>query len=58
VQRVDQPADVVVGVLQEAGVDLHLARQHGFGLGMSSQAGISSCRAVSCASAGITPSSF
>ncbi len=29
VERVDQPPDVVVGVLQEAGVDLHLARQHG-----------------------------
>ena len=26
-ERVDQPADVVVGVLQEAGVDLHLARE-------------------------------
>ena len=28
VERVDQPPDVVVGVLQEAGVDLHLAREH------------------------------
>ena len=27
-ERVDQPADVVVGVLQEAGIDLHLAAQH------------------------------
>ena len=27
-QGVDQPADVVVGVLQEPGVDLHLAGQH------------------------------
>ena len=27
-ERVDQPADVVVGVLEKAGVDLHLARQH------------------------------
>ena len=27
-ERVDQPADVVVGVLEEAGVDLHLAREH------------------------------
>ena len=26
--RVDQPSDVVVGVLEEPGVDLHLARQH------------------------------
>ena len=26
--RVDHPADVVVGVLEEAGVDLHLAREH------------------------------
>ena len=26
--RVDEPADVVVGVLEEAGVDLHLAREH------------------------------
>ena len=26
-ERVDQPADVVVGVLEEAGVDLHLARR-------------------------------
>ena len=28
VEGVDQPADVVVGVLEEAGVHLHLARQH------------------------------
>ena len=28
VEGVDQPADVVVGVLEEAGVDLHLAREH------------------------------
>ncbi len=28
VERVDQPPDVVVGVLEEAGVDLHLAREH------------------------------
>ena len=28
-QRVEQPADVVVGVLQEARVDLHLPAQHG-----------------------------
>ena len=27
-QRVDQPPDVVVGVLEEPGVDLHLAGQH------------------------------
>ncbi len=27
-QGVDQPADVVIGVLEEAGVHLHLARQH------------------------------
>ncbi len=28
VERVDQPPDVVVGVLEETGVDLHLAREH------------------------------
>ena len=28
VDGVDHPADVVVGVLEEAGVDLHLAREH------------------------------
>ena len=28
VEGVDQPADVVVGVLEEAGVDLHLAGEH------------------------------
>ena len=28
VDRVDQPADVVVGVLEEPGVDLHLPGQH------------------------------
>ena len=28
VERVDQAADMVIGVFQEAGVDLHLARQH------------------------------
>ena len=27
-QRVDEPADVVVGVLEEPGVDLHLAGEH------------------------------
>ena len=27
-EGVDQTADVVVGVLEEAGVDLHLAREH------------------------------
>ena len=27
-ERVDQPADVMVGVLHEPGVDLHLAREH------------------------------
>ena len=32
VDRVDQTADVVVGVLEEAGVDLHLAREHGLQL--------------------------
>ena len=30
--RVDEPADVVVGVLEEAGVHLHLAGEHGFQL--------------------------
>ena len=28
VEGVDQPADVMVGVLEEAGVDLHLAGEH------------------------------
>ena len=32
-QRIDQPPDVVVGVLEESGVDLHLARQDRFHLG-------------------------
>jgi hypothetical protein len=32
-QRVDQPPDAVVGVLQEAGVDLHLADQDRLELG-------------------------
>ena len=27
-ERVDEPPDVVVGVLEEAGVDLHLPREH------------------------------
>ncbi len=27
-ERIDQPADVMVGVLEEAGVDLHLALEH------------------------------
>ena len=31
-EGVDEPADVVVGVLEEAGVDLHLAREHGLQL--------------------------
>ena len=54
-ERVDQPADVVVGVLEEAGVDLHLAGEHRLAgrRASSSQAGISSGRAVSSASAGI-----
>ncbi len=28
-ERVDEPSDMVVGVLEEAGVDLHLARKDG-----------------------------
>ena len=45
-ERVDQPADVVVGVLEEAGVDLHLAREDrpACSSGVSSQAGISAGR--------------
>ena len=31
-ERVDQPSDVVVGVLEEAGVDLHLPCEHGLEL--------------------------
>ena len=27
-ERVDEPADVMVGVLQEAGIHLHLTREH------------------------------
>ena len=33
VERVDDAADIVVGLLEEAGIDLHLARQHRFELG-------------------------
>ena len=60
VEGVDEPADVVVGVLQEAGVDLHLAGEHRLRgrPRISSQAGISSGRSVSSASAGMTPSAF
>ena len=58
-QRVDQPADVVVGVLEEAGVDLHLAREHGLQVvGHVVPGGDLLGRSVSSASAGITPSSF
>ena len=58
-ERVEQPADVVVGVLQEPGVHLHLASEHRLELvGHVVPGGISSGRAVSSQSAGITPSSF
>ncbi len=33
-ERIDQPADVMVGVLHERGVHLHLALQHGLELGI------------------------
>ena len=58
-QRIDQPADMMIGVLQEAGVDFHLRAQDGFiASGMSSHAGISAWRAVSSQSSGMTPSFF
>ena len=44
-ERIDQPADVVVGMLQETGVDFHLARENGFISGVIvSHAGISGWR--------------
>ena len=47
-ERLNQPADLVVGVLPEAGEGLHLAREQRFWSADSeSQAGISAGRAVS-----------
>ena len=44
-QRVDQPPEVMVGVLEESGVDLHLTAKIGrMFSGVSSQAGISRTR--------------
>ena len=58
-ERVDQPSDVMVGVLHEAGIHLHLAGEDRLHRGvMVSQAGISGWRAVSWQSGGMTPSSF
>ena len=59
-ERVDEPADVVVGVLEEAGVDLHLAREDRLAVARASRPrpGISVGRAVSSASSGTTPSCF
>ena len=59
VDRVDDPADLVVGLLEEAGVDLHLSGQHRLEVVRHVvPAGISSCRLVSSASFGTTPSFF
>ena len=57
---VDDAPDMVIGVLEEACVDLHLAGQdHRFGsAGTSDQAGMPSWRAVSSVSGGTTPSAF
>ena len=60
VDRVEQAADVPVGVLLEAGVDLHLACVELLLVvaGASPRPGSASGRGVSSASAGITPSCF
>ena len=59
-EGVDEPADVVVGVLQEPGVDLHLAGEHRLEVvrHVVPGAGSRSGRADSSVSAGTTPSSF
>ncbi len=55
----DDAADLVVGVLLEAGIDFHLAGVDAFSSGGSeSQAGNAGSRGVSLAFAGMTPSSF
>ena len=57
---VDDPADVVVGVLRVAGVDLHLPGVEGLAVvgERRPRPGNASSRGVSSASAGITPSCF
>ena len=58
-ERVDQPADLVVGVLGEAREGLHLAREQALLVGVSDpRPGFPSGRGVSFVSAGMTPSSF
>ena len=59
-EAVDELADLRVGVLDEAGEDLHQPALEGAlaPRGCSSQAGIESARGVSFVSAGIQPSCF
>ena len=58
--RVDEATDFVVGLLEEPGVDLHLARQHRLELRghVVPTPGSHHAATVSSASLGTTPSSF